>query len=177
MKFKTQIIVNGVKIKTREYIMWLGMMQRVGNAVGKYANCTISENFKDFQFFAKWCHAQIGWNDLEQFQLDKDFLIDGNTEYGEDSCCLIPILINNLFSNSLRGDDTGAVWLKQCRRWQARCSRFGKQYSYGTFKTKEEAIEVYKKKKSEYVEELASIYCGRVRQEVYEKLKNFVNKK
>ena len=36
--------------KTREHVLWIGMNSRVNQRRGKYANCSVSENFKDFQF-------------------------------------------------------------------------------------------------------------------------------
>ena len=59
--YQTSYTVDGVKTKTRESILWYGMRNRVfGGRHKNYLDCSISKNFLDYQFFAHWCHNQIG---------------------------------------------------------------------------------------------------------------------
>ena len=45
----------------------------------EYAGCSMSDNFKDFNFFVEWHIAQIGFG-IEAYTIDKDILISGNKE-------------------------------------------------------------------------------------------------
>lgn len=174
-KYQTSYTVGGVKVNTREGILWYGVKDRCYSGRNKsYIGCSMSENFLDFQYFANWCNNQIGWNE-DGWHLDKDFLVKGNKVYSEDTCLFVPRIINTVFADITPYSSglTGAIWLDECKRYQARCCEFGKQQYYGTYKTAEEAHAVWAKKKMEYVHKVAEMYKGRVRDEVYEKLANF----
>jgi hypothetical protein len=127
----------------------------VGGAVQKkqptYVGCTTSINFKEFQYFANWHMAQIGFG-LETYELDKDFIIPGNKLYSEDTCVLIPSALNTFFGDSrkIRGNyPQGVVWHPQRERFQAQI-RIGEKYKYlGLFDTPELAFTAYKKAKED----------------------------
>lgn len=158
-QYRTQHTINGVKIRTREGILWHGMKNRCnGKRHSNYLDCSISDNFMNFQYFAEWCHSQKGWNE-DAWQLDKDFLVENNKIYSEDTCVFIPREINNIFNNTKKIEKglTGAVWFKSINKFQARCSEFGKQVSYGMYSTAEEAHKVWVEKKIKYVKEIAEI--------------------
>jgi hypothetical protein len=173
--YQTSHTVSGVRTKTRESILWYGIKNRCyGGRHKSYTGCSMSENFLDFQFFARWCNNQIGWNE-DGWHLDKDFLVEGNKVYSEDTCLFVPRVINNIFSDTPENSSglTGAVWISHSNKYQARCSEFGKQYSYGLYPTAEEAHNVWVEKKNEYVQKVSEMYKGRVRDEVYHRLVNF----
>lgn len=178
--YQTSYTVNGVKTKTRESILWYGMKNRVlGGRHKNYLDCSISENFLDYQFFAPWCHNQIGWNE-DNWHLDKDLIVKGNKEYHEDRCVFVPRVVNTVLnSENLPRDNglpLGVVYTKTWGQYQARCNVFGVQEYLGAYRTPEEAHQSYVKRKNEYVQQLAEMYKGRVRDEVYVKLRDFVAK-
>lgn len=80
--------------RTESGSVWYDMRNRckingsIQNRQPRYIGCTMSENFKDFQFFVEWHIKQIGFG-LKDYQIDKDLLISGNKEYHEDKCVFI----------------------------------------------------------------------------------------
>lgn len=58
-----------------------------------YIGCKMSENFKDFKKFEIWHRSQIGYG-CDDYDIDKDLLIEGNKLYSEDTCVLIPAALN-----------------------------------------------------------------------------------
>ena len=61
----------------------------------------------------------------------------------------------------------------ESNKWQARASEFGKQKNYGLHNTPEEAHAVWAARRNVYVQEVAEMYKGRIRDEVYQKLKAY----
>jgi len=174
-KYQTSHTIDGVEIKTREGILWYGVKNRCYGGRNKaYIGCTMSENFLDFQFFAEWCNNQIGWGE-EGWCLDKDFLVEGNKVYSENTCVFVPRVINTIFANKHieTHENTGAIWISHSNKWQARASEFGKQKNYGLHNTPEEAHAVWAARRNVYVQEVAEMYKGRIRDEVYQKLKAY----
>ena len=176
--YQTSYTVEGVKTKTRESILWYGMKNRVlGGRHKNYLDCSISENFLDYQFFAHWCHNQIGWNE-DNWHLDKDLIVEGNKEYHEDRCVFVPRIINTAFNQESKprtnGLPLGVIHDTNWDKYRAHCGAYGVQEYLGVFKTPEEAHQVYVVRKNEYMQELAEMYKGRVRDEVYVKLRDFV---
>lgn len=50
-----------------------------------YVNCTVCDEWHDYQVFSKWYEE----NYIEGYELDKDLLIDGNKVYGPDTCVFV----------------------------------------------------------------------------------------
>lgn len=140
-----------------------------------YNNCSISDNFKNFQYFAEWCQSQIGYSN-GGWHLDKDILKRGNTDYNENYCVFVPREINNLFTKSLktRGDLPIGVGLHKCGQYVSRCQQgVGESVYLGLFETPNEAFEAYKIAKESYIKTVANKYEGRVDARVYEALMNY----
>ena len=71
-------------VKVKEHALWRSMLARCyteRNLKKKpnYIGCTVSDNFKMYEFFYEWRNEQIGFNEIDengrQFALDKDLLI------------------------------------------------------------------------------------------------------
>lgn len=148
---------------TEEYKRWVSMMQRGYNEDFKiknptYKDCTVCEEWHNFQVFAEWYTNQKGYG--KGFDLDKDILIEGNKHYSPETCCLVPVQINRAFTEhsykssglpkGVRKNISGNYSVTVCAE--------GKQEYVGTFKTIEEATKAYSKAKSARCKELALRY-------------------
>lgn len=147
---------------TRAYQIWQSMKSRC-NPDGanqqrhpNYIGCIMSENFKDFQFFAEWCHKQVGYG-LEGYEIDKDILVPGNKLYSEDNCVFVPRALNVfLTSRSLhRGNYPQGVCLDR-GKFHAQLSINGKKKTLGRFLTLEEAVQAYNKVKEQTAKDWAN---------------------
>lgn len=158
------------------YSRWVSMLERCyaernKTAFPSYVGVEVSDTFKNYATFSKWCENQIGSN-LKDFELDKDIIGNGRL-YSEDTCCFVPYQINSLFV--LRGADRGpypigVTKIKKCNTYIARLN-IGKERKYlGAFPTPELAYNAYIIAKEARVEELAEQYKNQIRQDVYEKL-------
>lgn len=169
-------------VHTKEYKLWFAMLARCYSEDYQkrqptYIGCTVSENFKNFQFFAEWCNNQVGFG-LEGWQLDKDILVKGNKVYSEDTCCFVPKVVNNLFtlSGKARGlqpigvhiDDTG----RSRKLYKAACTSFetGKYKNLGRYSSALEAHLVYKEYKEAQVKLVANLWKDKIDIRVYNAL-------
>lgn len=148
---------------TREYALWQNMLHRcygkdTSRRSSSYKVCQISESFKDFSFFHRWCQAQEGFSS-EGYHLDKDLLVKGNKLYSENTCIFLPPILNTLLTKRKagRGDYPLGVNLKK-GKFQARLNKFGSSQYLGVFNTPEEAFQVYKAAKEAFIRELALTY-------------------
>lgn len=162
---------------TKEYTLWKCMLRRCYDKAYQkihpsYIGCEVSENFKNFQYFAEWCQSQVGFG-KEGFQLDKDILIKGNKVYSEDTCCFVPKDLNVILLNrkSLRGNNpVGVYFSKKTNNFQAYIGKQNKKYHLGTFLTEEGAFMAYKKEKEQYIREVTETYKDIIDVRVYDAL-------
>ncbi len=87
--------------KTKAYSVWCGILARCygggsSESCKWYADCSVSDEWLNFQNFADWYEKQPGAN-REYFDIDKDILIHGNRIYSKDACMLVHKDINYLF--------------------------------------------------------------------------------
>ena len=125
-----------------------------------YLDCTISDNFQNFEFFLNWYRNQYGCN--LGWEIDKDLLVKGNRQYGENDCVLLPKEINMALSSqkSSRGNlPRGVNFEKAKNNYLARCSMGqNRQINLGRFNTPEEAFLAYKAFKELLLKTLAFKY-------------------
>ncbi len=136
-----------------------------------YKDCTVSENFKDFNYFHDWCLQQRGYG-LDNFELDKDILIKGNKHYSEDACCLVPKQINMLFvfaSDKKSNLPLGVSYNKSNGYYVSSVSTGdGKIVRYS--KTPDEAFIKYKEDKEKHIKTMANKFKDSISDKVYERL-------
>lgn len=90
---------------TKEYTAWQGMLRRcfdknVKNKYPTYKDVTCCEEWFLFENFYEWLHSQENfnkWYQGERWAVDKDILVKGNKIYSPETCCLVPINVNQLF--------------------------------------------------------------------------------
>ena len=124
-----------------------------------YNGCSVSEEFLCFQTFAKWYYNNI-WMD-NKMVLDKDILIKGNKAYSKDSCILVDVRINSMFTkcNSARGKYPIGVSIdKRYDRLRGYIYTEENKRSMKYCNTVEEAFNVYKSTKESYIKRIADEY-------------------
>ncbi|HGF9808161.1 TPA: hypothetical protein ACJEWJ_005878 [Klebsiella quasipneumoniae] len=75
--------------------IWHSMHARAGKVEG-YLDVTIAEEWYEFENFYNWYVV----NYVEGWHLDKDIKVEGNRQYGPDTCIMVPAVINSLFTRS-----------------------------------------------------------------------------
>jgi hypothetical protein len=169
--------IDGVLVP--QYQLWSSILQRCycpkyHKTQPSYIGCTVSENFKKYEFFHNWCNDQIGFG-KEGWQLDKDLLGGESHSYHEDHCVFIPQDINViLHSNSKsRGSFALGVSIERSGGFRATVNNWGESKFLGCFDTEAEAFLAYKEAKEMYVREVAEFYKSQIDLRVYEFLVNY----
>lgn len=161
--------------KTRAFTLWNSMSQRckVGSSEQRnrptYAGCSMSDNFKDFQFFAEWCQQQLGYSEKDEkgnrWQLDKDLLVKGNREYSENNCVFLPQAVNTALSYIKRhgtNSFTGVSFCNRSKKFRAYHNVKGKLIHIGYFVDEDSAREAYKNAKEGYIKQLSGTYRSKL---------------
>lgn len=184
-KYKRSYVRDGKNVKTAEYELWKNMLSRcyspaMNKLRPRYIGCTVSDNFKNFQWFAEWCNSQIGFGE-KGYQLEKDILIKNNKVYSEETCRFVPSSINMLLakSNAARTDLPIGVRLSpKGDKYYAYCGNLhskdtkGKGY-IGAYDDILSAFGAYKKKKEELIVYEANKFRGKISDDLYFALINY----
>lgn len=165
---------------TKEYRLWFDMLNRCygsdyQNKNPAYKGCSVSANFRFYEYFYEWCQNQVGFNE-PNFQLDKDILSKYNKEYSENTCCFVPNKINALFIKraNFRGKQPiGVYFNKHKNKYVTRVNK-GKSVLLGYFNSEAQAFSAYKLAKEEYIKELADTYKNSLDSKVYSSLVNYI---
>lgn len=149
----------------KAYIVWKSMLRRCYDEkhllkYKTYIGCTVDERWHNFQVFAKWYEQ----NYIDGFQLDKDILIKGNKVYSPDTCCFVPVEINNMFKDNI----TNIGIYPNGKNLIVRFQRFGKTKNFGTYKYFEEAQNILNIEKEKYFKEVAEIWKNKIHEKVYQ---------
>lgn len=142
---------------TPAYACWKAMITRCYSGVyhnGKptYLECKVSPEWQNFQVFAEWYYNQP--NHLI-FELDKDILIKGNKTYSENTCCMVPSVLNALLTK--RHLHRGLLPIGVCRnklKYEAWLNIRGRRKSLGLSATASGAFDLYKRAKENYIRDL-----------------------
>lgn len=181
-KYKTHMMVDGVRKPRREYMIWTDMIRRCYDEKDHirhptYKDCTVSDNFKSYEYFYEWCQKQKGFGS-PGWQLDKDLLVPGNKIYSEDTCCFLPSEINTALITKVRSNGETLVGVRKMHgsknSYRARC-RVGKDefIESKAMKTQEEAFQFYKFFKEQYIRKLAKQYKDSLSEMAFHRLMNF----
>lgn len=175
---KFPVKVDGKVMK--EFSVWYEMLRRCYSTVSQkkrqtYIGCSVSENFKRYDYFHDWYSCQVGA--YKNFHLDKDLLVKGNKFYSENTCVLVPIEINNALTktNKSRGNfPIGVHFCKSKKGFVSQINRgSGAQEYLGVFDTPTEAFYEYKKAKEDYLKHLASVWKDEIDIRAYDALMNY----
>ena len=162
------------------YNCWQSMLMRCYSAKYQkkyptYIGCRVCDEWLYYPNFKKWYEENYYKISNKTSQLDKDILIKGNKVYSPNTCVFVPNFINTLFTKrqNNRGElPVGVDYLKASKKYRASLSVFkdGKKTKkyLGCFNTADEAFEVYKQAKEEYVKEVADEYKDKIPTKLYE---------
>ena len=162
------------------YKCWKRMLQRCYSAKYQekqptYIGCCVSDDWLYYPNFKNWYNENYYEIDNKTSQLDKDVLIKGNKVYSPDTCVFVPKFINTLFTKRQNGRGElpiGVCYDKTSKKYKAQLSVFKdgkKTLKYlGCFNTPNEAFEVYKQAKEDYIKEVADEYKDRIPVKLYE---------
>ena len=161
---------------TSEYSAWREMIKRCYSEKSQeirptYKGCTVCEEWHNFQNFAKWYTSQSHYG--KGYQVDKDFLIDGNKLYSPTACVLAPPQINSLLTGS-PVDRTkypvGVCWHEDAQKYAAQININGQLRYLGVFDTVEIASDIYQKAKKQYIKEIALEWKDKIDEKLFDAL-------
>lgn len=176
---KYKVRING-KL-TNEYNTWSNMMARGYDEKYKkksptYEDCTVCEEWHNFQNFAKWYEENYYEVENEKMNLDKDILVKRNKKYSPDTCMFVPSTINRVFTK--RQNDRGKFligvsWDKSCECFKAYCSTLNKREYIGSYNNEFKAFLAYKYFKEKYIKKIAEKYRGAIPERLYIAMYNY----
>ena len=161
------------------YKCWCEMLRRCYSAKYQkkqptYIGCCVSDDWIYYSNFKNWYDNNYYKINNKTSQLDKDILIKNNKVYSPETCIFVPQFINTLFikRQNDRGElPIGVTYDKTSKKYVEQLSVFknGKKTlkKLGRFDTPEEAFEVYKKAKEDYIKEDADNYKDKIPVELY----------
>lgn len=155
------------------YSKWSAMLQRcTGNRIS-YKDSNISEEWLNFQNFAKWFEKNYNPEIMQNWHLDKDLLCPDCKTYSPENCCFLPLELNSIISkktNSKR-ENTG-ITFKQGKYFSYISNKGSLKY-LGGFENINDAKNAYIKAKKEKISDLANKWIAVLREDVYRKLIEF----
>ena len=166
---------------TKCYKIWNGMLKRcyypkVIEKRPTYEGGHVHESWHNFQTFSEWVDENYYEIEGQRTELDKDILCKGNKIYSPSTCVFVPQTINTLFTkrDNCRGDSPiGVVYNKSNKNYRSLCCVNGKTKHLGCFDTKEEAFEVYKNFKEQYIKEVADQYKDKIPSKLYNAMMSY----
>lgn len=163
----------------RMYCVWQDIFRRCYGVDPKdtkpsYAGCTVSPIWYNFQNFGEWYEKNYYEVPGERMQIDKDILHKGNKIYSPETCIIVPNEINGLVvkRKEQRGDTPiGVYYNKKMQAYVSFCWTGGRMKEYlGVYTTPEGAFYAYKKRKEQYIKEVADKYKNQIPQVLYDAL-------
>lgn len=164
---------------SREYVKWVDMLRRCYCSEFQeknpaYVGCTVNTEWHNFQVFAKWIISQKNWG-KSGFDLDKDVLSHGISQYGPSTCALIPAKLNRAMAHYLKSSDTagGVYETKTKGRFAAQCvNPHGKRVHLGVFSSQNDAHAAYMKFRASNLSSVAEEFKEFVDEKVYAVIKS-----
>lgn len=160
----TDIITKECGKTLKSYTTWTNMLRRCYSIKSyiknpTYIGCTVCDEWKLYSNFKKWFDE----NYIENYELDKDILIDGNKIYSPDTCCFIPKYINTLFIDCAKSRGIyplGVYYKHKISKYCCQINMYGANKHIGTFDAINDAVNAYKRKKLQYCMEIALKYMN-----------------
>lgn len=128
-----------------------------------YANCTVCEEWYNYQNFATWYDnyiSSLNPNLYNEYEIDKDIL-QWNQEYkiySPQTCCLVPHIINTALIISCTDNNLPMGVFIRGNKYGASININGERLYLGLYDTPQEAFNVYKIRREKYIKDLANYY-------------------
>ena len=160
------------------YKVWINMIRRCydsSNNCPTYIDCTVCDEWHNFQNFAQWYEDNYYEIDNDKMQLDKDILIKNNKEYSSDTCCFVNNIINSMFTNKKRFRNGIIGSYKRNGKYEGSCENtlLKKRKDLGRFSTEKEAFDAYKNYKEKNIKAVADYYKEKIPDHLYIALYNY----
>lgn len=156
----------------KEYNLWISMLSRCySEDISSYSDCSVSDNFKRYDYFYDWCQNQIGFG-VKDFDIDKDLLVKGNRVYSEITCCFIPAKINRTISIYRKPNEhlpSGVLKNGNLDEYRVRVG--GKVIGY--YPNIDEAFAAYKEKKEQIIRDYAVEHKSNIDPVAFDALMNW----
>lgn len=161
---------------TKSYVSWVNMLSRCydPNYINReiYDEVSVSKDWLNYQNYARWYEDESRFNTDQKlrYALDKEILAqhDGSYTYSENTCCLVPVKINNLMKSNTTGQFLQGVAPSK--------DKFRVHGSWGDgearYNTEVEAHEKYLEFKTKAIREAADFYRNDISPLVFNALKN-----
>ena len=148
--------------KCKYYTVWKSMLERCYSnkyleSYPSYIGTSVCSEWLSATAFKKWMEKQ----DWQGKCLDKDIVVPKSKLYSPETCAFVLATTNTfvIASDASRGDYPVGVYLcKRTGKYRARCNNpfSGKQEHLGLFSTPEEAHEVWRKRKHDLAQRVAT---------------------
>lgn len=161
------------------YKTWSGMLFRCykqdkDEKYVSWEDCTVCEEWHNFQNFAKWYYDNYYEIDDEKMHLDKDWLQKGNKVYSPTTCVFVPQTINSLLISRKRDRGNCVIGVsKNGSQYYAQMTKLSKHVGLGLFFNEIDAFNCYKKHKEDYIQEVANKYKGLIPIKLYNAMVNY----
>lgn len=177
------------------YRLWSTLINRAvyhSNSHEIYKETSICDEWRVYDNFKKWYEENYyTLPSGESVQLDKDILVKHNTVYSPSTCIFVPQTINGLLTNRAKATiakricskntspissdmlPIGVTWCNDKKKYRASINYHGKVKNLGRFNTVEEAFNVYKIAKEQYIKDTANEYKQYIPNKLYEALINY----
>ena len=170
---------------TKLFKIWHSMIRRCYSDVyhnnrPSYDDVTVQESWLKFSNFKKDVDG-LPFNDYcekHNYELDKDILSDGSRMYKLETISFVPKEINSAFINDIRFGKYKGLYVNSQGFFAPSTSgvmdEYRKKLGFKTsYRTSEEALNVYKICKKLQLRDLAEKYKGKIDVRVYNKLINY----
>ena len=141
-----------------------------------YANCTVCDEWHNYQNFAKWYENNFYQIPNELMCIDKDILIKGNKIYSPETCVFVPKNINSLFTkrDADRGECVIGVTQDKSGSYKAQYNVDGKITYLGAYHSEEKAFNIYKIKKEKLIKNIADEYKKYIPENLYDAMYKYI---
>lgn len=154
-----------VDVKSKCYRTWYHILKRcytphTEQIALHYGDCWVADDWHHIENFGSWIEQQK-WE--ENWHIDKDLLVKGNKVYSENTCCMVPVEINNFLTlrRNHRGlYPVGVTYHERLDKYEASVSENGSPKYLGVYHTADQAFYVYKEYKQFLAKGLASKWEG-----------------
>jgi hypothetical protein len=181
--YKTNVTINGKHKHSAAYTAWYDMLKRCYCEkyllkFPTYRGCSVTEEWHNFQVFAKWHEDNFYRVGDTPMELDKDILVKGNKIYSPATCIYVPYKINYMFlrRKKVRGIlPIGVYFEKECKRYIAQCHDIflDKTKALSSYGDPIAAFRAYKDYKENIIKKVANMYKNDIPEVLYTSLMNY----